>query len=271
MGHFIDLQGEKFGKLTVVERVQNDKHKNAIWKCQCDCGNYSFVSTNDLRRGHITSCGCNLSRKYDKVDLSGTKFGRLIPIKKCDGNGNVWLCRCECGKEVKISANKLINGGKKSCGCLHKDIVSKLKLKHNKCNLRIYKIWANMKQRCTNHKNSRAKNYIDRGISLCKEWYDFISFYEWAINNGYKDELTIERVDVNRGYEPSNCIWITLERQAYNKTNTHWITYKGKTKSLTEWAIDLGIKKGTLKGRINSYGWDIEKALLTPVKKRRYV
>ena len=160
-------------------------------------------------------------------DLTGKKFGRLIVIKR---NGSskehraLWLCRCECGKTKTVSTRDLTSLRVRSCGCLayeHIYNMGKNSGTHYKRNTRIYTIWANMKQRCCNTNNTRFKDYGARGIKICNEWLnDFESFYNWAINNGYKENLTIDRIDVNGNYEPQNCRWSTYYEQAQNKRNT---------------------------------------------------
>lgn len=140
---------------------------------------------------------------------------------------------------------------------------------HGLCDTRIYRIWKNMKQRCYNPKNPRYNFYGKIGVKVCDEWKNnFISFYKWSIENGYQDNLTIDRIDVNGNYEPSNCRWITNKEQQFNKHVNHFITYNGETKTLTEWGMELGIDPNTLGTRL-SRGWSIEKTLITPVKKHR--
>lgn len=156
-------------------------------------------------------------------DLTGQKFGKLIVIKKVskDKYGHtMWLCECDCGNKKIVLGKCLRNGATRSCGCYHKKQVSKLNLKHGKSNLRIHKIWSNIKQRCFNKNNLRYQYYGARGITICDEWKeDFMSFYNWAMTNGYKDNLSIDRIDVNGNYEPSNCRWATQSEQNANTRN----------------------------------------------------
>ena len=119
--------------------------------------------------------------------------------------------------------------------------------------------YQNMKERCYNKNFIEYKNYGGRNIKICKEWLnDYRAFYEWAINNGYDNNLTIDRIDVNGDYEPTNCRWITKQKQAYNKRNSKYITYKGEIKTLAEWSKELNISQQTLRYRIMN--WDIERA-----------
>lgn len=131
---------------------------------------------------------------------------------------------------------------------------------------RLNKIYNGMKDRCLNPCSPSYKNYGGRGISICQEWNNFHNFAEWAKNNGYQDDLTLDRIDVNGNYEPSNCRWITLKEQQNNRTNNHLITYDGETKTLQQWGEKLGIKWTTLYKRLQS-GWSVERALKTPPRK----
>lgn len=141
--------------------------------------------------------------------------------------------------------------------------------KHGLNETRIYKTWVRMKVRCYNQNHDRYKNYGGRGITVCDEWKnDFKKFYEWAMKNGYSDDLTIDRIDVNGNYEPSNCRWITNKEQCNNRRNNHFITYNGKTQTVSEWAEEIGLDYNTLLVRINRLHWDIEKALTTPLRGR---
>ena len=121
---------------------------------------------------------------------------------------------------------------------------------------RLNYLYQNMKLRCN------RTTYKQKGITICKEWLeDFHAFKSWALQNGYKDDLTLDRIDNNKGYYPENCRWVTMKVQNNNKSNNRLITYKGQTKTLTQWSEELGIKKTTLHNRLNYYGWSIEKAL----------
>lgn len=193
-------------------------------------------------------------------DITGQKYGMLTVIKQAPRKDKKikWICKCECGNETIVSSGDLKNGHTKSCGCL--------KLKHGKRNTRIYKIWQSMKNRCYYENDICYQNYGGRGITICKEWLDdFQVFYEWAIANGYQENLTIDRIDTNGNYEPTNCRWATMKEQQNNRTTNKLITFNGETKTMKQWAEFVGIPYRRLQDRIAS-GWDIEKALYT--KKR---
>ena len=125
-----------------------------------------------------------------------------------------------------------------------------------------------MHARCENPHSTHYDNYGGRGISVCEEWHDFANFMQWAERTGYQKNLTIDRIDVNEGYNPVNCQWATMHEQARNKRNNINITYHGVTRCLSDWAATLGINIPTLWKRIYVKGWDIERALTTPVRQR---
>lgn len=131
---------------------------------------------------------------------------------------------------------------------------------HGMSNTRLYSIWRDMKNRCNGIKKRDKANYYDRGITYCKEWDKFETFMLWALNNGYNDTLTIDRIDVDGNYNPNNCRWVTRTDQNNNTRRNHYITHKGETHTLVEWAHIVGISPSTLKSRL-SYGWSIEEAL----------
>lgn len=132
----------------------------------------------------------------------------------------------------------------------------------NYCDTRLYKIWGDMKNRCNNPNNTVFKFYGARNIGVCKEWEQFEPFRDWATNNGYTDELTIDRIDVNGNYEPSNCRWVTMKEQSRNKRNNHFVTYNNETHCLSEWAERYNINYKMLFKRLKS-GWSFEKAITT--------
>jgi hypothetical protein len=137
---------------------------------------------------------------------------------------------------------------------------------HGMANTKLYRAWFNMKKRVNNPSKHDGENY--KNINYCNEWNKFEPFMEWALSNGYKEELTLDRINVHGNYEPSNCRWITQKHQQRNKTNTKWITYQGKTQSLADWAEQLGYEMHTLKSRFLR-GWEVERAFTEPLGEGR--
>lgn len=137
-------------------------------------------------------------------------------------------------------------------------------VKHGMYKTRIYSIWRNMRQRCNNPNASKYHLYGGKGIQVCSEWQtDFMNFYEWAMDNGYSDELTLDRINGNKDYCPKNCRWATYKQQNNNTTQNHLLTFKGETHSIHEWAEIVGLSKKCLSERIRR-GWTTERALTTP-------
>lgn len=199
------------------------------------------------------------------VDLTGQKFGKLKVIRRVENNkqGNAqFLCKCDCGKEIIVRSSNLIQKHTVSCGCLR----AITKTKHNSYKTRLYKVYRGMISRCLEKTNKEYSNYGARGITVCNEWKNnFLAFRDWALNNGYDEnakygECTIDRIDVNGNYEPSNCRWINLKLQAKNTTRTIKITYKGKTQCLKDWAEELKIDYQTLRKKLKK-GYSFEKSI----------
>lgn len=193
MGKFIDITGQRFGKLTVIKKAKSDKRGEAKWLCKCDCGNITIVLSSHIRNYRIRSCGCLFQKNKF---LYNSKYGNLENYQ------------------------------------------------------RLYNIYNGMRARCYNINCSSYKYYGGRGIKICNEWLeDFFKFMQWSISNGYKDDLSIDRIDVNGNYEPSNCRWITMEEQENNKRDNIFIKYKNEIKTLKQWSKILKIPYGTVYNR----------------------
>lgn len=192
MGAFINLLGQRFGRLLVVERMPNNKRKQAVWKCRCECGNEIIVEAGHLRSGHTQSCGC---------------FQRDRDIEYHTTHGM---------------------GGTK-----------------------LFRVFHCMKGRCYNPTDKKYHRYGARGIKICDEWLNDPSvFFEWAIQNGYKNGLSIDRIDNDGNYCPENCRWVDNKTQANNKSNNVIIEHNGVSKTISEWAEELGISYSAVKSRI---------------------
>lgn len=208
-----------------------------------------------------------------RIDLMGQKFGRLTVIENAGSNARgsaLWKCCCDCGNEIVAEARLLRSGNTKSCGCLKKDIQRKRMIKknttHNERYTRLYRTWAHMIWRCENPNAGAYPLYGGRGISVCREWREsFEDFRDWARRSGYNDTLSIDRIDVDGNYEPSNCRWITLDEQQNNKRNNHYLTFNGKTKTIAEWSRETGIKSSTIQRRV-THGCPVEIALTKQAK-----
>lgn len=138
--------------------------------------------------------------------------------------------------------------------------------KHGDSYTRLYRIWVNMKYRCNTPSCPYYFNYGGRGVKVCKEWEeDYTIFKEWSITHGYADDLSIDRIDDNGNYEPSNCRWATPKEQINNTRNNYLITFNGKTQTMMQWAEELELTHSLLSKRIKELGWSIEKALTTPI------
>ena len=272
--NFKDLTGQKFGKLTVIERTTNGKSGEARWICSCECGKTTISTGKNLVRGQSKSCGCRKTEVgvAKRNDLVGKKFGRLLvtELAYIKNNNTYWRCLCDCGNETIVVSYSLTSGHTISCGCRQKEAREALHLqstKHGKRFTRIYHTWRDMKERCLNPNKTGFKNYGGRGITICDDWKnDFNSFYEWAINNGYRDNLTIERIDVNGNYCPENCTWATKLEQNNNRRNTIRLFYQGQTHTLREWSKITGIPLSTIRSR-SKRGLSVGDILRTPCNK----
>lgn len=201
------------------------------------------------------------------IDITGKYFGYWKVIERAGSTERgkaTWLCECKCGKRKIVTGDGLRSGKSESCGCKAIELSIERTKTHGKTGTRLYKIWNQMIQRTTNKNIKDYKYYGGRGITVCKEWREsFEAFEKWAEMNGYKENLTIDRKDNNKGYEPGNCQWATRKQQSSNTRYNHYLTYKGERKTITEWSEKTGIKRSVLYERINKLGWDIEKALTT--------
>ena len=211
------------------------------------------------------------------IDLTGRKFGKLTVVeraKNSKGGKSRWLCSCDCGKEKIVLGDSLRNGITSSCGCKYFESNKGRNKTHGQTKTRLHRIWSSMKQRC-NYPNARCfELYGGRGITVCDEWSNsFEAFRDWALANGYAEGLTIDRINVNGNYEPSNCRWATFKEQENNRTNNRKVTYKGKEYTLSKLAEELHISSATLAWRLN-HGWNEDHLAITPAfnnKVRRFL
>jgi hypothetical protein len=194
---------------------------------------------------------------YNFIDLTGKKFGKLLVIERCEDkiyNRNrkttQWNCVCDCDKNVivKVTSNAL-RDGKTHCGCVK--TIRYGHPTHGMTNTRLFNIWGSVIQRCNNPNHMCYHNYGGRGIKLCDEWFDkFELFYDWAINNGYNENLSLDRIDNDKGYCPENCRWATPSEQQRNRRDNVVLEYNGETKLLQDWCEIFGIDRRTVHWRI---------------------
>jgi len=226
LGKLLDLKDQVFGKLTVLERDYSRTNR-VYWWCQCSCENKTIksIATDELRKGDTTSCGC-------------LKIVKAIEkLKKYDS--------------INVPASFKI-GAKMS------DIFPHYK--------RLYSIYDGMKKRCYNIKKDNYEHYGGRGITICDEWLnDFMCFYNWAVDNGYSDELTIDRIDPDGNYNSSNCRWATQEMQDYNKRDTVYLVVDGESKTILEWEKISGLSWSVLWQRYNKYDMNTKRKLFKPI------
>lgn len=211
------------------------------------------------------------------IDLTGQKFGRLtvIEYRGIKNTFAQWLCKCDCGNSVEVIGRSLRTGNTRSCGCLCRELSTERLLKRNSNSVvvlghtRLKTIWRAMLQRCDNPSYKSYNIYGGRGIKVCNEWREFANFMEWAITNGYNEnaprgECTIDRIDCDGNYEPSNCRWVSTREQNQNRrTPVQKFSYKGVTHTLPEWSNIVGMDVKVIRERLRM-GWSMRRALYTP-------
>ena len=186
------------------------------------------------------------------IDLTGKRFGRLYVEGRAENRGRrvYFRCICDCGNVVSVNTNSLKNGNTKSCGCIRRETTRASSKTHGMCKTKLYTMWRNMKARCMNKNNTSYHWYGERGITICDEWLNsFEAFYNWAINSGYSHDLSIDRIDVNGNYCPTNCRFATKKEQARNMRSCR--LYKGKP--ISQLCEEYGLNYGYVRRRLNFY------------------
>jgi hypothetical protein len=196
----------------------------------------------------------------------GRRFGRWI-VRQTAGiaknNQLLYFCDCDCGESRIVIGYDLVYGKSKSCGCLSKDMVIKRLTTHNLSGTRIHGIWLAMKGRCYCKNHIAYKNYGGRGITVCPSWKNSFERFYKDMKKGYKEHLTIDRIDNDGPYCPFNCRWLTRQENYLNSSRIKHITLDGVTKTLTEWLIIFKTTRATYGNRVYRYGWSPEEALIT--------
>lgn len=208
-----------------------------------------------------------------KGDCIGKRFGRLTIVNEYwDKNRRTTYCNviCDCGNKHITQKGHLKSGNVQSCGCLVVDTNRKLLngLKHNMTNTSQYVVWQHIKQRCDNKQCKSYKNYGGRGITYNPKWSTFEGFWK-DMKDGYKDNLTIDRIDNDGNYCKKNCRWITNKEQQSNRRNNHYLEYKGEKLTISQWERKQGFNRNTIYSRLKR-GWSVKDAILTGPKIMRY-
>lgn len=199
------------------------------------------------------------------INITGETYGRLavLSLAAPRGGRRHWLCRCVCGREKVVSQAAMRRGYTQSCGCLEAENRRTRNITHGMRHTSVYGSWRNMRSRCENPSLPRFEDYGGRGITVCKRWASFEAFYE-DMGDPPTPKHSIERHDNDRGYEPDNCYWATIDVQTRNKRNNVNITFLGVTMCATDWAAWSGIKYASLLKR-HQLRWPVEEMLLVPV------
>lgn len=267
-----DYINKRYGHLVAIGETKNSFIGYAF-DFLCDCGNIVSLNPYIVFKTGQKSCGkCKYSHcqnlKFDLSKYIGKHNNMLTVIglsKRNPGEKHNYLdCKCDCGNITRVMPYQFKNGSVKSCGCLLKISPN---LKDGRSKNELYGTWFQMIERCENPNHVKYTDYGKRGISVCNEWHDFWKFVAWSDSvGGRPDGYTIDRIDVNGNYEPSNCRWANSKLQSLNKRSNKIITFNGQSKPLHEWALSIGISDQSLAKRIKN-GWTIEDALTLPPQK----
>lgn len=236
--------------------------------------------------GKVVKRSAKQSVQYEDIEpIFGKKFGKLtaLPIVFVedvqDENGTIMIhkrkyiikCQCDCGNYYYANRLQLLNGRVNSCGCEKKERLSQRNKEFSKKYSdsdsqvdspynKLYNSWSAMKHRCLYPSDTHYNYYGGRGITICEDWLDYEKFKEWAIKNGWQNDLTIDRIDYDKNYEPSNCRWVDMKTQHNNTSSNKFLTYKGKTQSLALWCEELNLSYGRIKARLNDCNMSVEEA-----------
>jgi hypothetical protein len=258
----LDLVGKRFGKLTVIAECGR-KYGAVLWHCQCDCGNYKDAISEELKNGHVKSCGClkaeaTKGQTWRRKDLTGMRFGHLVVVEiagKENGGNLRWKCVCDCGNFHEASGGNLQKGDVLSCGCKTKELQSKAKKTHGGTHEKLFRVWGHIKERCCNPTHKNFKDYGGRGIGICDEWKnDYKSFRDFCLAHGWQEGLQINRIDNNRDYSPDNVNFVTAKQNSNNRRSSVCVKVRGEVLTISEVAQKYKIPYFTI-WRRHKKGW----------------
>lgn len=263
--------GMEYGDYKIISLV--DKEEKLFFTLECKtCGEKVTALCQSIKDNAKRYKKCTKHYNPIKFDESyiGQKknFLKVIGITRLPNKHRAFICECDCGNTTVIEPSFWQQGIVKSCGCLS----NSFKLEHSEELDRLRRIHSGMMQRCYNSNSSGYRHYGGRGICICEDWHDREVFIEWALNNGYRNDLSIDRIDVNGNYEPSNCRWATAKEQANNqrprkkniKRKLKTICLDGVDKPVSEWYVIYGVTQQTVAYRMKIYGLCFEDALKMP-------
>lgn len=203
------------------------------------------------------------------INAIGMRIGMLEVVERAENTkqgATRWICKCDCGNLITLTQAQIKKKTKDNCGCVKK---KHFNATHGCSETRLYYAWSLMISRCERPKNRAYKYYGQRGITVCDEWHDFLNFKAWVDATKPEGEYTLDRIDNNKGYSPDNCRWADKKTQANNRRSNVEIEYNGETHNLSEWSELLGFDYKRVHNRIHKLGWTFEKAISTPVDKKK--
>lgn len=270
-----DLTGQRFHLLTVRDFSHFEpKYNYPYWNCICDCGNETRVLASNLKAGKVKSCGCLAVRKGLETKLRnaqkriGMKINKLTVVGvEMDPSGDVLChCVCECGNRTTKKLWNIFRNRVKSCGCSSEN-QRKAVTTHGMTKSSTWRTWFSMRTRCNNPNHNAYLYYGARGIRVCDRWQN--SFESFLEDMGDRPAgTTLDRIDVNGHYEPSNCRWATGKEQGRNKRNNRKFLYQGLMVSISELCEISGFSEDVMRYRLIDKGWDAERAVSTPIQRK---
>lgn len=264
------FMNKKYNCFTIIEDLGfSIKLRKRYVKAVCDCGVLRELPLTMLMTKRIKSCGCR--QRVNFVNYVGERFGMLIVVEELMRvrRDRCFLIQCDCGNRTYASLDSL-QQGRCSCGCLYKAKRGISSTTHGLSKHSLYSTWGNIKSRCRNPKVDSYPDYGGRGINICDDWYkNFMSFYNWCIENGWEEGLSVDRKDNDGSYEPHNCRIGDSDIQNRNKRNNVWIDYMGERLVVIDWCKRLGINETTVYNRIIN-GMEPLEALTKEIKPNNF-